>query len=241
MAHSYNNTYVRSGCKDIWNAFMVDGARFSVHDIPFCPSTATTAPKALISFSNAKSIYKKEITSNNLQFHNDAFVHFCIDDQKFDGKSGIWSNPYSALEILNHFGGVITPDFSTYADFPDPLKRWNTYRMRAFGLWLSQYHIPIINNVRWGDTETWEYSFDGLPHDSILFIGTIASGLRELANRPTFNAGLNELVRRLRPHTLIIYGSANYPIFEELAEQGIKILPFSSDTSIAFERGNRYE
>ncbi len=31
---------LRSGCKDIWNAFMAEGARFGPHDIPICPTTA---------------------------------------------------------------------------------------------------------------------------------------------------------------------------------------------------------
>ena len=29
----------RPGCKDIWNAFMVDGATFGKYDIPLCPTT----------------------------------------------------------------------------------------------------------------------------------------------------------------------------------------------------------
>ncbi len=108
--------------------------------------------------------------------------------------------------------------------------------MRAFGLWLTSNNISAINNVRWGAEETWEYCFDGLPENSVLFIGTIASGLKNLSNRPIFNAGIKELVKRLHPHTLIIYGSANYPIFNELRENGTDIISFQSDTSIAFER-----
>jgi len=228
---------VRKGCQDIWNAYFVSDASYSDHDIPFCPTTAKSIPEKLISYVTAKGIYKKELAIGNSQFHIDAFVHFCIDDQKFDGvHSSIWHYPDKALDVLKHFSGVITPDFSTYADFPDPLKRWNTFRMRAFGLWLTKQGISVINNVRWGTIETWEYCFDGLPENSILFIGTVASRLRNLSNRPIFDSGLKELVNRLHPHTLIIYGSSNYPIFDELKENGINIISFQSDTSIAFER-----
>ncbi|MCF0106739.1 MAG: DUF4417 domain-containing protein [Holdemanella sp.] len=62
----------------------------------------------------------------------------------------------------------ITQDFSTFSDFPDPLKRWNTYRMRAFGVWLTRNNINVINNIRWGKEETWEYCFNGLLDNSIL-------------------------------------------------------------------------
>ena len=56
----------RKGCYDIWNAFMVKNATFSYpSDIPFCPCTATSLPKQLISYDDAKSLYKKEIKVRN--------------------------------------------------------------------------------------------------------------------------------------------------------------------------------
>ena len=159
----------------------------------------------MISYSEAKTILNKEFAKGNIHFTNDSFVHFYIDDQKFDGfKTGIWHSPKPVLDLLKHFKGAITPDFSTYEDFPDALKRWNTYRMRAFGYWLGQNKIPIINNVRWGDTETWNYCFDGLPKNSVLCIGTVASGLKLPDNRSIFNQGILELIRRLAPKALLI-------------------------------------
>ncbi len=111
--------------------------------------------------------------SGNESFHYHAHIHFYIDDQKFDGKqSSIWLYPVKALEIVKHFDGIITPDFSTNADFPDPLKRYNTYRMRAFGCWIANNGLSVINNVRWGTLETWAYCFDGIPKHSITLIIT---------------------------------------------------------------------
>ncbi len=84
----------------------------------------------MISYSDAK------ILCNNFKryknFSVDAFVHFYVDDYKFDSNNGIWADWRKALKILKHFAGIITPDFSTNSDFPEPLKIWNTYRMRAF-------------------------------------------------------------------------------------------------------------
>lgn len=40
---------IRNGITDIWNAFMVDNAKFDDYDIPFCPTTATSYPSSLIS------------------------------------------------------------------------------------------------------------------------------------------------------------------------------------------------
>lgn len=36
-------------------------------------------------------------------------------------------------------------------------------RMRAYGYWLGKNGIPVINNIRWGTPETFEYCFEGIP------------------------------------------------------------------------------
>ena len=138
------------------------------------------------------------------------------------------------MEILTHFAGVITPDFSTNADFPDPIKRYNTYRMRAFGRWLTQCGISVINNVRWGTAETWDYCVDGIPYNSMVAVGTVASGIWKTENRFDFENGLFKMVDLLKPHNVLVYGSANYKFFKTIEEMGINIVAFPSDTNMAF-------
>ena len=226
----------RAGCKDIWNAYMCRGATFTNEDIPYCPTTAETVPTAIITWEEAKHIYKKSLSKGAENFVNSAFVCFYQDDQKFDGPRGIWHNSAKALEVLRHFAGVITPDFSTYQDFPEPIKVYNTFRMRAFGFWLGRNGIAVINNVRWGTSETWRYCWSGIPRHSIVAIGTVGGSPRKLIDRERFEEGLNELVRVLEPHTIIVYGSANYPCFDQFSSLGIKVIAFPSHTATAFTR-----
>ena len=226
----------RSGCKDIWNAFMCYGARYSAHDIPYCPTTAEAPPERIIPWDEAVRLYRRAMAQNEKHFHYPAFICFYLDDCKFDGPHGIWNNSAKALRILRHFSGAVTPDFSTYQDFPEPLKYYNTFRMRAFGYWLGMNGVAVINNVRWGTKESWTYCWDGLPHNSILAIGTVGGNPFRHSDRDRFETGLNELVRVLQPHTILVYGSSNYPCFERLKKQGISIITYPSHTSLAFER-----
>ena len=231
----------RSGCRDVWNAYMVQGAYFAEHDIPYCPTTATELPHNIITWEEAKAIYKKYRIRKDSDFKEDSFVCFYLDDYKFDGPRGIWHDANHALKILRHFAGVITPDFSTYQDFPEPIKIFNTYRMRAFGYWLGRNGIHVINNVRWGTAETYRYCFTGIPQNSIIAIGTCGGSPRKLSDRKRFEDGLHELVERLHPHTIIVYGSANYPCFDRLKEQGITIVAYSSQSAKAFEGRKLHE
>ncbi len=234
----YNSSFPapRKGCRDVWNAFMCKGAKFSPHDIPLCNTTATDLPCFIITWDEAKLIYKRAIRKGDRHFQHLAFVCWYIDDYKFDGPRGIWQNYRKALKILRHFAGVITPDFSTFQDFPEPLKYYNTFRMRAFGYWLGMNGIAVINNIRWGTPESWWYCFDGVPENSIVAIGTVGGSPFRLKDRKRFEEGLSEMMNRLHPHTIIVYGSANYPCFDKLKAQGVQIIAYPSSTAQAFER-----
>ena len=225
---------ISADCRDVWNAFMVKGATFSESGIPFCPTTVKELPRQLISYTKAREIYNRQIKRGNKSFTVDAFVHFYQHDYKFDGnRCGIWAAPQRAFEILRHFAGIITPDFSTYADFPFPLKIYNTYRMRAFGYWYGTFGGAVINNVRWGEEETFSYCFDSIPENSIISIGTVASGLRSSQNRELFEGGFYKLLEVLTPHTIIVYGSDNYSFFNKIRKY-VQILHFQSERALAF-------
>lgn len=230
-----NKNNIRIGCKDVWNAYMCEGVSFTQNDIPFCPTTATEAPKDIITWDDAKAIYKKNRIKGNTDFFVDAFVCWYIDDYKFDGPRGIWHDSDFTLKVLRHFAGAITPDFSTYQDFPEPLKLYNTYRMRAYGCWLSANGIKVINNVRWGTPETYKYCFDGIAENSIVAIGTCGGSPRRLIDRKRFDDGIHEIVKKLHPHTVVVYGSAKYPCFEKLKEQRITVVEIPSQMMKAFE------
>lgn len=231
------NKKIRKGVKDIWNAFMVKGAKFSNKDIPLCPTTAKSLPRKLITFSEAKTIHYKMVKKDK-NYLIDAFVCFYEDDYKFDGKrKGIWVNPSFGYNILKHFKGIITPDFSTYIDFPDPLLRWNTYRMRAYGFWYGTLcKKEVINNLRWGFEDSYDYCFDGIEDDTIVAIGTVGGSPRKLEDKKRFENGLFKFAEEHHPKCIIVFGSCNYDCFNKLREKGIKILHYESKTEISFKK-----
>ncbi len=234
---------VRKGIVDLWNAFMVDGAKFAPGtDIPICPTTATSQPEALISWREARKLHKREIGRGHKDYRVNAYIHFYIDDQYFDGLfTGIWFHSKRALKVIRHFAGIIASDFSTYTDFPDPLVRWNFYRMNAFGYWVGRLGIPVIVNARWGWPETWAYCWDGIHPGDMVAIGTVGSGLKKKINQDQFRQGFDELIRRIHPPVIVVYGSAAHSCFNKARAAGIQIVAFPSETSERFARRCRHE
>ena len=232
-----SNSTPRKGCMDMWNAEFLSNANYTEgNDIPICFQCNGNIPVDLISYDDALALHKKLI-KKDINYHINKYVHFYIDDQKFDGKEkSIWLHIKELIELLRHFDGIISPDFSANADFPDPVKRNNIYRMRAVDYICQNNNIPVIHNVRWGTDETWSYCFDGIPLNGIIAIGTVASGINKIQNRPYFESGFLKTIELLKPHTIIIYGSANYEIFIKAREAGINIVAFPSKTSLAFAK-----
>ena len=220
----------RKGIKDVWwNAYMFKGAKYCQHsDSPYCPTTAKQIPKSIITYAEAITIYNRKMRTKESDFFIDAFICFYLDDYKFDGKNGIWFNPKRALKIIKHFAGIITPDFSTNIDFPDPLLRWNTCRSRAFGWWCSRHGIAVINNVRWGFEESFQYCCDGIPKNDIICIGSVAGGLKRLKNRELFCRYFYKMIDILSPKIVLVYGSAKYDFIEMLSLMNIQVISYPS-------------
>lgn len=232
---------VRPGCKDVWDAFMTKEAYYGKYDIPYCPNTASGIPKDQVTWEEANEIHRRNIARKKDDYYVDAFINWYIDDYKFDGPRGICRNHNHVLKVSSHFAGVITPDFSTYQDFPVPIKLYAIYRMRAYGYWFGKQGIKVINNVRWGTEETFDYCFEGIPHNSIVSIGTVGGGPRRLRDRKRFETGLYKMVEILKPHTILVYGSASGACFDELRKQGIIIVSYQSKTARVFERREHNE
>lgn len=211
---------------DLSNAFMVRGATFvGEYDMPYSPTTAIKIPDKLIPYCDI-------IEGGNL---SNCFAHFYKDDYKFDGRNGIWNNPRKALKKLKDVGGVITPDFSTWQDMPMCEKMHNTYRMRAFGYWLGINGIQVINNVRWGTYETFDWCFEGLPQEDTCFLSTVGCNRRNI-DKKRFYTGLKELMRRLKPRILCVYGTMNSQIIKAYELQGTKVILFPSQSAEAFNK-----
>lgn len=228
---------IRPGLKDLWNSQLVKDAKWTKLDYPKVKTTAEKVPVAVISWHDAITQHNKLLKSGNADYHINAYLHCYIDDTKFDGeREGIWEKPERFYAIASHYDGILGIDFSTNADFPEPIKRNQFYKMRAMEYGANARNISLYANARWGTKETWKYCYDGLPKGQALCVGTVASGLRKLENRPVFEAGLRELVKLKHPPKLIIVGSASYEIFDELRRQGIEIIQFDGPTSCHFQK-----
>lgn len=204
----------RSGCKDVFHAFLVKNATYdSPLEIP-CLKKEMQKPQKLIAFS--KAVHCTECN---------AWVHFYEDDTAFER---LWNRPHTYLPILKKFKGVISPDFSVYRDMPLVMQQWNIYRSRAIGHWLQDNGISVIPNIRFGDDRTFELSCAGISKHGVIAIGSHGC-IKLLNERKYLKNGLKYVVDTLEPKSIIVYGATPDEVFAQYKKMGIEILQFDSD------------
>ncbi|MBQ4353589.1 MAG: DUF4417 domain-containing protein [Clostridia bacterium] len=110
---------------------------------------------------------------------------------------------------------------------PLVMQAWNTFRGRALAHWLCENGVEVIPNVRFGDTRTWDFCFDGIEKNKTVAVGTHGC-IKKREDKLFFMVGLAEMVRCLKPETIIVYGAAPDAIFQPYRDSGIRIMAFES-------------
>lgn len=178
-------------------------------------------PNRLIPFS--KAVHSAD---------TDAWVHFYEDDAAFER---LWNRPKIYLPILKKFNGVISPDFSVYRDMPLIMQQWNIYRSRAIGHWMQENGIPVIPNIRFGDERTFELSCAGVHKHGIIAVGSHGC-IKLLNEREYFKRGIDFVMDRLKPNTVIVYGAAPDEVFGKYRDSKTRIFQFDSEYSVSHQR-----
>lgn len=145
-------------------------------------------------------------------------IHFFLDDYQFER---LWKIPDRYLSMLYDFKYVMTPDFSTYTDFPKIIQIYNHYRKHWIGAYLQENGIDVIPTISWSTPDSYEWCFDGEPEGGTVAVSSVGTQ-KNKKTKELFILGYKEMVRRLQPETIIFYGD----VPEECTENIVKIKAF---------------
>ena len=130
-------------------------------------------------------------------------VHFFVDDYQF---SRLWTNIDRYIPMLSQFRYVMTPDFSTYTDFPKAIQIYNHYRKHWVGSYLQEAGIKVIPTVSWSTADSFEWCFDGEPEGGTVAVSSVGC-MKSAETKRLFAEGYTEMVRRLHPEKIIFCGN----------------------------------
>lgn len=158
----------------------------------------------------------------SLKSPQDFWVNCFCDDYQFER---LWHNFYGYVPYLQRLKGFITTDFSLYRDYDESWLKWNCYRNRVMAYASQKAGIPSIPTAGFGGEKTWDWCFDGLPHNSTVAITTNGT-LSDCEARRLFVGGVDALVNTIHPWAIVVCGS--YPAWLDIKYPDIKIMHIPS-------------
>lgn len=185
--------------------YLLKGAEFEGRDdIPrMLDLHNAEIPSRLVPFDKARTEAAKE-----------GYVHFYIDDS---GYGDMLANARKYDDLLSGYDGIITPDPTIRIGDPHCHNAAMTMINRAIGYYEQRRGLAVIPNIRWGDPSTYDFCFLGVPRHSVVAISTHGAIARDIKTgnllRKCFKAGLQEMLGRLEPTDVIVYGRMPDDIF----------------------------
>ena len=130
-------------------------------------------------------------------------IGFYTEDWRFEQA---YENAADFAEKLNDLDPValLTPDFSTYMDWPGAMRVWNLYRSRWCGrFWqeLGFQIIPSLQGISFDTTQDLELAVDTLPQDC-----PVLSLQCRMASVEGLIKYINRVVQVRKPEVFLLYG-----------------------------------
>ena len=139
-------------------------------------------------------------TKNNDDEHKDKTIHFFTYDWHFDN---VYEKPEVALEKLDQYYALPTPEFSTYNDMPLARQIDSVFKSRWCGAYWQKQGFIVIPTIFWSSDDSFEFCFDGIEQGSVVAISTY---MRE-SYKEQFMAGYNKMLEIIKPSAIICYGT----------------------------------
>lgn len=151
---------------------------------------------------NVRKVIPFNFALSDKEVDKETYVHFFIDDYQFER---VWKSPQRYVDLFKKYGGIIAPDFSLYSTMPIAMQIWNVYRNRWLSAYYAEQGIQVIPSVNWSDERSYCFCFEALPTYSTLVISS-AGGLKRRVSKWHFINGLHEMITRLHPTRIVVYG-----------------------------------
>lgn len=184
--------------KDLYNLRLLEGLASA--DINGFPNLKPWTPRFVskpMAFHEARSYYRKHRTLKGY------FVHFYIDDEKFDC---IRKCPEKYLSMMKSADFVVAPDFSTYRNYPLPVLMKNAFDNLLLAAYFQRKGCNIVANVIWARPIFYHLTFSGQPVGGTICVSSNSLDLRDKKGVQHWLHGYAEAIKRLNPEKVIRIG-----------------------------------
>ena len=160
-------------------------------------------------------------TKNNDSENKNKAIHFFTYDWNFET---VYEKPEQALEKLDQYYALLTPEFSTYKDMPLARQIDSIFKNRWCGAFWQKQGKIVIPTISWGSCDCFDFFCDGVEEGSVVAVSTYT---RE-DNKKSFMKGYEIMLEKIKPRAIICYGTP----FDEMKGNIKAIDPFNREELI---------
>jgi len=139
-------------------------------------------------------------------------LHFYVADRKLRAQI---HKPQKHVANFAGAWGVTSPDFSIGSSMPPQHRIMSVWANRAVGCFYQSRGHRVVPTIRWCDRRDFDYAFLGVTKGSLLSISNYGCR-RNSVLWHGFLEGLPELVDRLEPPAVLVYGTTDHWQFRKL-------------------------
>ena len=138
-------------------------------------------------------------TKVNDEENKNKTIHFFTQDWLFEM---VYSKPEAAMEKLDQYYALFTPDFSLYANMPLALQLYSTFKNRWCGAFWQKQGMKVVPTLNWSTPDSFDFCFDGVEKGSVVAVSTYyAEGYEK-----EFMTGYNKMLEVIQPSAILCYG-----------------------------------
>lgn len=132
------------------------------------------------------------------------WLHFYTDDHRF---VRYWTHPWEGLKKVQQFAGAITPDFSTYPEWPLAINIWSVYRANWVSRFWQEHGVKVLPQANWNKGTDFEldWALAGIPEGCPFCFKMFVLDSQEANDRQ--NRGVREAIRRINPPWILCYSA----------------------------------
>jgi Domain of unknown function (DUF4417) len=130
-------------------------------------------------------------------------LHFYNYDKKF---RNVLKQPEVHLANFMKYQAILCPDITISKEMPVWVRIRNTQLSRCVGAYYASRQLQVIPSLRWAELSDLDFVVEGVPEASVIAMGALGT-YRDLEKREVFEKGVLEILERLKPIAVIVYGN----------------------------------
>lgn len=116
--------------------------------------------------------------------------------------------PEKYADKLSKYICVGELDFSMRVSDPLGVVVANAFRSHTSAFYYQEHGCHILPTMKWSSTQSYEVCFDGYEKGGAVAVSTIGT-LRDERSKMYFKNGFNEMLKRISPDAIALYGTIN--------------------------------